>query len=374
MNLFDLFKGKAKDIAVSGSSLGTMNRTDSRPSPNQLAPAATSWADTALNAGRALRGAVERGDIETAKAAFAKRADAMDRARGYDGTDGFIVFDALGVELAKSFPEPETVGFTGDRAAEARQAIALSVALGAPGGDAVLAVLLGAPLPAWEQFRREKASWVSSGLRPRLWASALIDGEPDMSWQPESLAHLTFDARQVLALPKLVSRRMAVTRRSLAERTLLPDDRLESALAELVSAGLAAPPNLADRMAILTIDQLKTMLGTFGIAPRGTKPAIVKAGCELPANEVVARLAEDYPAALEPELTVGLGVNKSAKWLADYAELMAHWLGSSLTTARLHATQGPHPAEIFRSDDCEACRHPARAVPPFHIGCTCSWL
>ena len=88
MNLFDLFKGKAKDIAVSGSSLGTMNRTDSRPSPNQLAPAATSWADTALNAGRALRGAVERGDIETAKAAFAKRADAMDRARGYDGTDG----------------------------------------------------------------------------------------------------------------------------------------------------------------------------------------------------------------------------------------------------------------------------------------------
>ncbi|MFK4299553.1 hypothetical protein ABH924_004737 [Arthrobacter sp. GAS37] len=371
MNLFELFRRKTQLVAdPQPGPVGPIGEgvSGGHPAADSVK---TAWSDAALEAGRALRLAVENSDSIAAKAAAAARSDAEDRARGYAGSDGFILFDAVSVELALTFHAPETVGFDGNRLDEVRLALAFGTALGVPSSESVLATLLGAPLPAWEQFETEKAGWLSSGVRPSMWAGVLLEEDPDMSWQPESLSNLSFDARQVLALPKLVRRRIAVTRKFLAERTLLPEDRMDSAILELTAAGLASTPTAAERLSSLTVEQLKVAMGVLEVAARGTKAALVKAIAALPDGQVNNYLMTNHPDALQCELTVGIGADKAAKWLVEYSTLMAHWLVFSLTTARWTSVEGNSPTEVLRADDCPECMNPKRAEPPFHIGCRC---
>lgn len=166
---------------------------------------------------------------------------------------------------------------------------------------------------------------------------------------------------------------MAVSTRFLAERSLLPDDRLAQAILELKSAGLASAPVLHDRLMTLTVEQLKTALADLGEAPRGAKESLARGLEATSSSELTDYLVAHHSAALELEWRVGIGAGKAARWDLDFAMLMGHRLCFSLdTSARL--ASGRRMTSIFKTDDCAVCHHPQEKLPPFHIGCRCTWM
>jgi hypothetical protein len=344
------------------------------------APDSSTWLERELVQGQRAREAIERDDVRSAGHAWKNRQEAKAKARGYPTDDGFVGFNAEAVRDTATVGEVGELGLLPERGQEFRIVLALDRALDLKAGDGVLAVLLGSSLPSWPQFWRERDQWRGGTFRPDMWPAVLLDTEPDVSWQPAALTVLNFDARQVLAYPKLVRRRSAVTRQFLAERTLLPFDRLDHAIDELHNVGLAQVPTLTDRLDTLTAVQLKQAHTALGLTSKGAKPALVAALTSLDDTRVHAYLADHHPDTLEPELTVGVGAGKAADWFVAYATLMAHWFTVGLLPARQVQDGGTAGWEIYKTDNCPVCRKaPSRVprnrpheLPPFHIGCRCA--
>jgi hypothetical protein len=346
-----------------------------------MVPDSSTWHEQELVQGQRAREAIERGDTRSAGRAWKDRQVAIAKAHGYPVDDGFMGFNAEAVRNAATVVEVGELGLLPERGQEFRLVLALGGALYLKADDGVLAVLLGSCLPGWPRFWRERDQWRGDVFRPSMWPAVLLDSEPDVSWQPAALTALSFDARQVLAYPKLVRRRSAVTRQFLAERTLLPFDRLDRAIDELHGVGLAQVPTLTDRLATLTAAQLKQAHAAFGLTSRGTKPVLVAALAALEDVQVQVYLAANHPDALELELTVGIGAGKVADWFVAFAALTAHWFTVGLLpTARQVQDGGTDGWEIYKTDNCPVCRKaPSRVprnrpheLPPFHIGCRCA--
>ena len=357
----------------------------SDPSQTAMGPSgvadSSTWLERELVQGQRAREAIERGDVRSAGRAWKNRQEAKAKAHGYPTDNGFVGFNAEAVRDATTVGEVGELGLLPERGQELRIALALDQALNLKAADGALAALLGSPLPSWPRFWRERDQWRSGTFRSDMWPAVLLDTEPDLSWQPAALTTLSSDAREVLTYPKLVRRCSAVTRQLLAERTLLPFDRLDRAIDELRNAGLAQPPTLTDRLATLTAVQLKQAHIALGLTSTGSKAVLVAALTSLDDACVHAYLADRHPDALRPELNVGVGAGKAADWFLAYATLMAHWFTVGLLpTGRQVQDGGKAGWEIFKTDDCPVCRkapsrvprNRPRELPPFHIGCRCA--
>jgi len=295
------------------------------------------------------------------------------RRKGYPGDDGFILFDLESVRLARTFVEPTTLGLPAERVTELRTALALANVIGDTDGRGVLATLLGTPIPDWGEFKREREQWVSSGMHPAGWPDRLVEEEPQLPSRTAALATLTSDARQVVAYANVARRRIAVPRNLVAQRTWLPEDRLEAAIAALTIAGFAGTPTVQDALATLTVDQLKTALAGLGLVGKGAKPKLVDALAAAEPEKLRDYLLANHPEALALDWWVGSESDGSESWLTDFAYLAGQWLSSSLSTARNIAVRGAKSPNIFRTDECAICKRPTRSLPPFHIGCRCAW-
>lgn len=161
----------------------------------------------------------------------------------------------------------------------------------------------------------------------------------------------------------------------------MPSERLDRGLAELVTAYLAEVPSRADRLATLTVAQLKEAHARLGLPGKGTKVALVSAFSSLDADQVDRYLGEHHASALAPEIAVGLAVGKAADWLIAYATLVAHWLTVGVLPSMRQANDGGSAGwQVFKTDDCPVCRKaPSRVprgrpheLPPFHVGCRCT--
>ncbi len=211
--------------------------------------------------------------------------------------------------------------------------------------------------------RVEVGMYQAGGYRPAMWPTVLLEQTPDMSWRPDTLAGLSFDARKLLAYPKLVRRRFAVTRAMLATRTLLPDDRLDQALNELAAVGLSATPTWADRLSVLTAAltaaDLKAAHLVFVLAGRGSKSKLVTGLSGVNETEVRSWLGQHHPEVLALEYTIGVGGGKSVDWLSSYAALAGHWLQFCLLTSAKPsnpAYEGVTCWDILKADDCPYCQ------------------
>lgn len=352
------------------------------PSP-VMPPAAPAvpQASPTLLCGQRLREAVERGDLKAARQAWRERERAKASASGYPHSDNLIGFDDEVIRDAKTLPQVAELGLSAARTAELRIVLALNGTANLAGTDGVLGVLLGTDLPVWPRFDTERALWQNSAFTPASWPAVLLTDPPALPWQPAGLAALSSDARQVLAYPKLVRARTAVTRQFLAERTLLNATRLNAALGELERSGLATTPTVADRLGVLTVVQLRQAAVELGVASKGAKAALVASVAATDPDGVTAYLSGHHPAALAAEITVGVGADKAAAWLIAYAGLIAHWLTVGLLpTARQVADGGTAGWTVFKTDTCPVCRKaPSRVprsrpqdLPPFHLGCRCA--
>jgi hypothetical protein len=331
------------------------------------------WAHEAVEAGRRARIAIESWNMKSARDAWKEKQYADARRKGYSGDDGFFGFDEQTVEFSRTFKEPETLGLPAERVAEVRTALALNQVLGDTEGRGVLAALLGTPFPVWEEFNKERDEWLSSGKHPEMWDDILSDGESYLPSQTARLSSLSHDARQVLAYTNVLQRRIAVARSLIAQRTLLPEDRLEEAMVELTAAGFAGTPTVQDQLMTLTVDQLKTALTVLGIAGRGNKGALAEALAGGDPEQLQGYMLANHPAAFATEWAVGLDADGTMRWLSSFAYLAWHWLTFSLSTTALIAIRGTKSPNILRTDDCVVCLHPTRSLPPFHIGCRCAW-
>jgi hypothetical protein len=326
----------------------------------------------ALRAGQRLRVAIEGRDEKAALAAWEERVHAKAKRGGYETDDAFSRFSEEDVAQSWVFSEPDTLGLSSEQVREIRTALSLRQILGTNAHEGVLAVLLVGPTPEWSAFEIERASWASAKDHPDMWPDILIERQSDPSWRPPSLTSLSFDARQVLTYPKLVTRRMAVSTQFLTERSLLPDDRLAQAILERKTAGLASAPVLHDLIMTLTSEQLKTALVDLGEVPRGAKESLARGLEAVDSSDLTDYLAAHHPVALELEWTVGIGAGKAARWDAEFATLIGHWLYFSLSTSAKLAGRG-RMTYILKTDDCAVCHHPQKKLPPFHIGCRCTW-
>jgi hypothetical protein len=331
------------------------------------------WAREAIETGSLLRIAIESGDFGAAGRAAKEHGYADARRKGYPGDDGFILFDVEGVRLARTFQEPMTLGLSAERVAEVRTALALVDVIGDTENRGVLAAFLGTPIPTWEAFSRERQEWQSTGSHPEMWQDDLVDEEPQLPSQTRALSALSSDARQVLTYANVMHRRIAVARALVAQRTWLPQERLENAMADLTAAGFAGTPTVQDTLMTLTVDQLKAALAALGLVGKGVKPKLVEALAAADPDQLRSYLLANHPEALAMDWWVGIESDGSELWLTDFAYLAGHWLSSSLATARLIATRGTKSPHIFRTDKCAVCQHPTKSLPPFHIGCRCSW-
>ncbi|MDC0359386.1 hypothetical protein OAM92_01500 [Acidimicrobiales bacterium] len=334
-----------------------------------------------------LRDAIERGQMRQARTITKQHIKALKKAGKWGGVGDGHEFDEAVVEACHFTGADDLAEVVGpERVAELRLGAALHFSLGLHYMDGVLAVVADLPaerLASWGRFVAERD-------RPTyMWDDALQD-DPGALPLVEAASPLSFDARTVLAYPKLLRRRMAVSRERLVRRTFLNPQRVDAALKELTEAGYSSPATPIDKLATLTVKQLAPLVAETDAPKSGSKARILRAIGEQVEEARIERHLKGFPNASVADIFIGAGIGKTAKFHESWARLIGH----HLTVAPLQVAQRQSYLQMrtdgilgeerrFEArggpDTCDLCaaRRPAvdldysETWPPFHLGCRC---
>jgi hypothetical protein len=339
-----------------------------------------------IDLGCQLREAIEQRELGRATAIATKYNAALEEAGKWGALADTAALDPR-VSTALQLPEADDlVSVVGaGRVEELRLAIAFSHSLGLDDTDGVLAVVADLPadrLARWERFVAERN-------RPTaMWHEVLRD-DPEALPLVESVFALSCDARSLLAYPKLLRRRMAVSHQHLVHRTFMNTDRVDAALEELTEAGYASPAAPLDKLATLTVEQLSPLAAKTDAPESGTKARKLRAIAEQVEEATIEHHLGGFPEASGADIAIGAGMGKAAKFHESWARLIGHYLTFvSFGRARQQSffesrDFGLDVGYEYRTsaapDSCDLCAsEPAidledfQTWPPFHLGCRCS--
>ena len=361
---------------------GVKTRTD----PNS--PTRSEGDSELVDLGCQLRDAIEQREMGQARTIAEKRKAALEKAGKWGALGDVAALDPR-VGAALQLPEADDlVDVVGpERVEELRLVAAFRYSLGLDDKDGVLAVVADLPaerLARWGRFVAERD-------RPtHMWHDVLRD-DPGSLPLVQAASPLSFDARSLLAHPKLLRRRMAVSHQHLVSRTFMNPQRVDAALQELTEAGYASPAAPLDKLAILTVEQISPLAVETDAPKSGSKARKLRAIGEQVEEARIERHLQGFPKASGAGIAIGAGMGKTAKFHESWARLIGHYLCFvSSSRARQQSylerrTDGLLPGGVeFQAigggapDSCDLCAagpyvdlEDFETWPPFHLGCRC---
>jgi hypothetical protein len=339
-----------------------------------------------VDLGCQLRDAIEQREMGQARTIAKKYKAALEKAGKWGALGDVAALDpcvGTALQLSEANDLVDVVG--PERVEELRLIIALVYSLGLDYTDGVLAVVADLPaerLARWGRFAAER------DCPTAMWDDVLRD-DPAALPLVEAASSLTFDARSLLAFPKLLRRRMAVSRQHLVRRTFMNPQRVDAALEELTEAGYASPATPLDKLATLTVEQLSPLAAETDAPKSGSKARKLRAIGEQVEEAIIERHLQGFPKASGADIAIGAGMGKTAKFHESWARLIGHYL-FFVSSARERQqsylegrADGLQSGYEFRTsgapDSCDLCAsEPCVDLedfdtwPPFHLGCRCS--
>ena len=222
-----------------------------------------------------------------------------------------------------------------------------------------------------------------------MWGSEL--NKPQVDIEPLIDKGLSYNARLALCAMKAITRFVPTTQKNVAYAISVDEIEALRVLEELEQFKNARKSTLADFLSLLTIEQLKPILGDISVAKSANKDKKIQEIIYLKTeDEILSHLKSMDNSLLEKTWTIGLNKQNESKFHRQWATLIGHFLVFSVARdgnlkehedgqTRGYIRKGWH-LEVCGGapNECLFCAEMNGKVisineqsPPFHLGCRC---
>ena len=223
-----------------------------------------------------------------------------------------------------------------------------------------------------------------------MWGGEL--NKPQFDIEPLIDKGLSYNARLALCAMKAITRFVPTTQKNVAYAISVDEIEALRVLEELEQFKNARKSTLADFLSLLTIEQLKPILGDISVAKSANKDKKIQEIIYLKTeDEILSHLKSIDNSLLDKTWTIGLNKQNESKFHRQWATLIGHFLVFSVARDgnwKEHEDDqtrgciregwqlevcGGAPNECLLCSDMDGKIISVKAQgPPFHLGCRCA--